>query len=282
MNSLNIIFVFALICFVKEEAESFTSGTFRRVINISNKNQDYCFSSLLKEGSINLHSSVQNIRDDDDWKGEVVAGGTMRGVNIQQVEDSVTEFIIRVDGVEADLGNFSRAIFQQLLTDAKQQKFQGFRPGTIPPQLYKTYRAFAMDECARETVLEAMQQKNIRPFTNAREEIIIEQISIPSPPIVSKKVKKKKKYSNKKLKKSEVRNSIDDDVREPTAKAVGSEDEVLTEEASTQQWKSAETMDGAIKMGWSPGQSFSFVATNVKGQNVLSDNETKGANPLGI
>mmetsp|Transcript_44961 Transcript_44961/g.50409 ORF Transcript_44961/g.50409 Transcript_44961/m.50409 type:complete len:269 (-) Transcript_44961:199-1005(-) len=265
MKALNLIFVFAWICYVKKEAESFTSGAYRRETNISNKNQDYCFSSL--------HSSVQNIRDDDDWKGEVVAGGSMRGVNIKQVEDSVTEFVIGVDGVEADLGNFSRAIFQQLLTDAKQQKFQGFRPGSIPPQLTSTYRAFAMDECARETVLEAMQQQNIRPFTNSREEIIIEQVSIPPPPVVSKKKKKKKKYINKK---------VNDDVHEPATKAVGSQDEMLTEEASTPQWQSAETMDGAIKMGWSPGQSFSFVATNVKGQNVLSDSETQGANPLGM
>lgn len=51
-----------------------------------------------------------------------------------------------------------------------------------------------MDECARETVLEAMEQNNIRPFTDARDELLIEKVSIP-PPI--KKGKKKKKKSNR-------------------------------------------------------------------------------------
>lgn len=52
-----------------------------------------------------------------------------------------------------------------------------------------------MDECARETVLEAMEQNNIRPFTDARDELLIEKVSIP-PPI--KKGKKKKKSKRRK------------------------------------------------------------------------------------
>ena len=73
--------------------------------------------------------------------------------------------------------------------------FQGFRPGTIPPHLTPTYIAFAMDECAREATLEAMEQNNIRPFENARADFAFESISIPPP---KKKAKKKKKKSKEK------------------------------------------------------------------------------------
>ncbi|MGK3755368.1 MAG: hypothetical protein ACI8RD_007677 [Bacillariaceae sp.] len=268
-------------CSVVEEVESFTSGVFRTVINQNNNLLSSSSSSLQKSSPIILHSSVQNFRDDDEWKGEVTTGGTMRGCTVQQVQDSVTEFTIRIDGVEADLGRFSKAIFTQMITDAKQQRFQGFRPGTIPPQLYKTYRAFAMDECARETVLEAMQQNNIRPFTNAREGILIEQVSIPPPPPPPQAKKKKKKYPKKKKKNDDevLSNNIDAD--DNNNESMTSEDEVvLTDEPpSTPQWQSFDTMDDAIKAGWAPGQSFSFVAKNVKGQNVLSD--TSGAKPLG-
>lgn len=271
---LNFIYVaFALTCGVIEEVESF-----RTVIN---QNNNPLSSSLQKSSPIILHSSVQKFREDDEWKGEVTTGGTMRGCTVQQVQDSVTEFTIRIDGVEADLGRFSKAIFTKMITDAKQERFQGFRPGTIPPQLYKTYRAFSMDECARETVLEAMQQNNIRPFTNAREEILIEQVSIPPPPPPPQAKKKKKKYPKKKKKTDEVlSNNIDDDDTDDKNESTMSEDEVLTDEPpSTPQWQTFDTMDDAIKAGWAPGQSFSFVAKNVNGQNVLSD--TSGAKPLG-
>lgn len=165
-----------------------------------------------------------------------------------------------VYSVEADLGRFSEAIFKKITSDAKQQRFQGFRPGTIPPHLQPTYRAFAMDECARETVLEAMQQNNIRPFTDARSEFLIESVSIP-PSI--KKGKKKKKGGRKKKK---------EDVEIP-------EDPVPVEEPK---WTTYETMKEAIDNGWQPGQSFSFVAKNVKGQKVLGESDVKGAKPIGL
>lgn len=74
-------------------------------------------------------------------------------------------------------------------------RFQGFRPGTIPPHLTPTYIAFAMDECAREATLEAMAQNNIRPFEDSRVDFAFESISIPPP---KRKGKKKKKKSKKK------------------------------------------------------------------------------------
>ena len=86
---------------------------------------------------------------------------------MQKVDGVATEWIIQVDGKDADLGKFSKAIYRKCTADAKQQSFQGFRSGTIPPHLLGTYAAFTMDECAREAILEAMQQNNIRPFDDA-------------------------------------------------------------------------------------------------------------------
>ncbi len=136
-------------------------------------------------------------------------------------------------------------MYKKLTADAKKQRFQGFRPGTIPPQLLGTYKAFAMDEVCRETTLEAMQQNNIRPFHGSREEM--EFISFSIPPVASRT---KKKVSGKKTK-GEVDATRDDDA--------GFE---------LPSWKSFDTMKEAIDAGWQPGQSFSFVSRKVKGQKV--------------
>jgi hypothetical protein len=64
--------------------------------------------------------------------------------------NSLFSLFISKNRVQADLGKFSEAIYKKITSDAKQQQFQGFRPGTIPPHLQPTYRTFAMDECARE------------------------------------------------------------------------------------------------------------------------------------
>lgn len=194
------------------------------------------------------------------WKGDVVSNtpdGKITGCTLQQVDGSVTNWIITIDGVEADLGRFSDAIYKKLIADAKRQRFQGFRPGTIPPHLEPTYRAFTMDECARETVLEAMQQNNIRPFEDARMEMKVEQIRIPPPAMKKGKKSKKRKTAGP----AEPEADLDD---------------------AQPEWLSFETMKEAIDSGWRPGQSFSFVATNVKGQRVKDDSETAGATPLGL
>ena len=101
-----------------------------------------------------------------------------------------------------------------------------------------------MNEVALEATLEAMQQNNIRPFESCRENILIENISIPP-----KKQKKKKKKRKKK---------------------VANTTEVLEEEIDTPPpaWQQFDTMQQALKGGWEPGQSFSFVAKNCKGQKV--------------
>ena len=206
--------------------------------------------------------------EENEWKGDVVsnaAGGTIQGSSLQLVDGTTTEWIITIDGVQADLGRFSEAIYKKIIGDAKQQRFQGFRPGTIPPHLEPTYRAFAMDECARETVLEAMQQNDIRPFDSARSDMALDTFCIP-PPV--RKGRKKKKGGRK---------------ARAAAEAAAQEAGSSGEQASSpeeRQWLTFETMKEAIDGGWEPGQSFSFIARNVKGQKVK--NAEAGATPLGV
>jgi len=178
-----------------------------------------------------------------------------KGCSIEPVPGSLTTFTIRVDGQEADLGAFSAAIYKKIIQDAKQERFQGFRPGTIPPHLEPTYRAFSMDECAREATLEAMEQNNIRPFENARSDFEIEQISITPPP-----VKKAKKKSGRKALSKAVVDEADNTVAQVPA------------------WLTFENMKGAIDAGWKPGQNFSFVVKNVRGQQLK---DGRGATSIG-
>mmetsp|Transcript_11526 Transcript_11526/g.13940 ORF Transcript_11526/g.13940 Transcript_11526/m.13940 type:complete len:182 (+) Transcript_11526:268-813(+) len=157
------------------------------------------------------------------------------------------------------------------MMDAKQQRFQGFRPGTIPPHIEPTYRAFAMDEVAREATLEAMEQNGMRPFENARDDFTIVDVSIP--PLATKKKKKKKKNKKKKNKK----NKDEEVVPEVVAEAV--EEEAVVEEVP--QWRSFETMKEAIDAGWKPGQSFSFRAKDVKGQQLKEQGKVDPTTALG-
>lgn len=185
---------------------------------------------------------------EEQWTGEVVSDddGRIRGCTITPVKDKETEFIIQIDGNEADLGNFGKVVYQKITSDAKRESFKGYRPGTIPPHLLGTYRSFAMDEVAREATLEAMQQNNIRPFDSARQELLIEQVSIPP------KLKKKKKGKGGRKKQKQ--------------KAIDIEQE--EEEDAPVPWETFDTMQEALKAGWEPGQSFSFVATNCRGQQI--------------
>ena len=195
--------------------------------------------------------------------------------------------------VEADLGKFSATIYKKITADAKKERFQGFRPGTIPPHILPTYVAFAMDECAREATLEAMEQNNVTPFENARSELEFDTVSIPPP---TKKGKKKRK----KVKKKGAENI--------EADGAPLKPEVVEEPA----WLTFETMEKAINAGWKvrsksstwlefqqtkchkflnsrlrlfcqkynfqPGQSFSFVAHDCRGQLVK---DGSGATPIG-
>jgi hypothetical protein len=233
-------------------------------------------------------STNNNDSNNGSWNGEVTSnpGGRIQGCSIQLAEGgSKTEWIIKIDGVQADLGRFSDAIYKKITNDAKRERFQGFRPGTIPPHLEPTYRAFAMDECARETVLEAMQQNNIRPFENARLEMKLEQFETPPPPIRQQRSKKKKKTSNKK--KGSAVNDTNDDI--PAESGVAAEEAVVAVPPAADDdtsppfasWICYESMKEAIDAGWKPGQSFSFVAVNVKGQQVKDASVTEGARPLG-
>jgi hypothetical protein len=82
-----------------------------------------------------------------------------------------------------------------------------------------------MDECARETVMEAMEQNNVRPFSDARTEFLIESVSIP--PVIRKGKKKKSKRRK------------DADVEE--------EEAPVMEEPK---WTTYDTMKEAISAGW--------------------------------
>mmetsp|Transcript_33654 Transcript_33654/g.60593 ORF Transcript_33654/g.60593 Transcript_33654/m.60593 type:complete len:229 (-) Transcript_33654:123-809(-) len=188
--------------------------------------------------------AVSALRAEKQWTGEVVTDedGRIKGCTVTPVSD--TEFTIEIDGNSADLGSFSNVVYRKITSDAKRQQFQGFRPGTLPPNLIPAYRTFAMDEVAREAVLEALQQNDIRPFASAREEMLIEQVSIPPKP----KKKKKKKGGRKKNAKAEPQVEVEDDT--PVS------------------WETFDTMKEALNAGWEPGQSFSFVAKNCKGQKL--------------
>jgi hypothetical protein len=164
--------------------------------------------------------------------------------------------------VEADLGKFSEAVYKKITSDVKKQRFQGFRPGTIPPHLVVTYKAFAMDEVCRETTLEAMEQNNIRPFDGCREGLKFESFSIP--PVTLKK----QNQSSAKKKKKQVLIDESETLRGDIVSRV--------EDLS---WKSYPTMKEAIEAGWQPGQSFSFLAKNVRGQKVANSGAPM-TNPL--
>jgi hypothetical protein len=98
----------------------------------------------------------------DAWNGNVVSNdptGRIQGCQLTRVGESCTDWEVTIDGEEADLAKFSEAVYKKITSDAKQQRFQGFRPGTIPPHLTPTYIAFAMDEVAREATLEALGER---------------------------------------------------------------------------------------------------------------------------
>jgi len=133
--------------------------------------------------------------------------------------------------------------------DAKQQQFQGFRPGTIPPFLDVTYRLFAMDEVAREATSEALEQNDLRAFEGSREGLTFDTISYIRPKPKKKKKKKKKKKSG----------TVDgNNSKDPEVEKADDQDNILT----------FESMKEAVEAGWQPGQSFSFVARNVKAQEI--------------
>ena len=216
-------------------------------------------------------SALTTASNDSDgaWNGEVVSNdpkGRIQGCQLTRVGESLTDWEVTIDGEEADLGRFSEAIFKKITSDAKQQRFQGFRPGTIPPHLTPTYVAFAMDECAREATLEALEQNGVRPFENARNEFTFDNISIPPPK------KKKKKGKKKKTKKAKT-----DFTATAASDAVGPSQV----EEETPAWLSFDSMKAAIDAGWRPGQSFSFVARQVKGQQLKDQGDVSRATSVG-
>ena len=183
--------------------------------------------ATLRMSSESSASDSNSDSSSSSWTGEVVSNtenGSIRGCKLEKISGSATDWVVTIDGVEADLAKFSDAIYRKITSDAKQQKFQGFRPGTIPPHLVKTYVAFAMDECAREATLEAMEQNGVRPFEDARMNFEFDTITIP--PVLKKK--KKKKGGRKKGVNPDEKKEIEEEV----------------------QWTTYDNMKDAIDAGW--------------------------------
>merc|ERR1740124_1724653 len=66
--------------------------------------------------------------------------------------------------------------------------------------------------------------------------------------------------------------------RKQSPKSVEADAVVVAEEES--KWVTVDTLKEAINAGWKPGQIFSFIATNVKGQKLL-DQSVVGAKAIG-
>lgn len=202
-------------------------------------------SAFTPASSVRRHGDA--LAAENEWAGEVVPGGDrIQGCRIEKV--GMTEWVVHIDGVEADLAGFSTAIYKKLMADAKQQRFQGFRPGTIPPHIEPTYRAFCMDECARETALEALEQNGVKPFERCRAEMEIDSVSIPPPP-----ARKRKKKSKKRRKQEEETPQDQQQQQQPE---------------EVPEWRTFPSMKEAISGGWKPGQSFSFRASKAHGQKL--------------
>ena len=100
-----------------------------------------------------------------------------------------------------------------------------------------------MDECARETVLEAMQQNNISPFTDARNEFVIENCCIPPPNKKGDRRKKKKGGRKAKAK---------------AAEAAAAAEEAPVAAESAPRWLQFDTMKEAIDAGWEVSRVLNF------------------------
>jgi hypothetical protein len=108
-----------------------------------------------------------------------------------------------------------------------------------------------------------LEQNGVRPFENARSEFTFDNISIPPP-------KKKKKGKKKKSKKTDSVAATTGDTLAPPQ---------VEEETPT--WLTFDSMKAAIDAGWRPGQSFSFVAKQVKGQQLKDQGDVSRASPVG-
>ncbi|GMI02306.1 hypothetical protein TrLO_g7406 [Triparma laevis f. longispina] len=224
--------LFALLVFGCTSAFAPSSRTTARVVNIH--------ATILRDAI----TEVANGEPLDSKSSSSTVTSLLRGCQISRPDpdNKPTDYEISIDGVEADLGRFSEQMYRKCTTDAKRQNFQGFRPGTIPPHLLNTYKTFAMDETGRETIMEAMTQNKVSPFERTREEIAFTSVSFVPP--LSKKKKKKKKTSPAE--------NADPVVAPPPIPL------------------SFDSMDNAVKGGWSPGIPFSFTSS-CKGQPIGMD-----------
>jgi hypothetical protein len=74
-----------------------------------------------------LSTTRDEIPASAEWKGEVVSNtpdGVIQGCVIEPKEGSLTEWTITIDGIEADLGRFSEAVYKKVVSDAKRERFR--------------------------------------------------------------------------------------------------------------------------------------------------------------
>ena len=55
-------------------------------------------SFVVPNTRVNKIAVAATLPGDEGWQGEVVSGGTIRGCSIQQAGESITEWIIKIDG----------------------------------------------------------------------------------------------------------------------------------------------------------------------------------------
>lgn len=188
MKRIRPQFLILAILLLPEESAAFSPSACRTLTNMNRK----------PDSTSSLFLSI------DQGQETLAASGSLQGCFLTPLGDDElpTEWKVRVEE-EADLGRFSASIYKTIIEDAKRQRFQGFRPGTIPPHIEPTYRALCMDEVAREVVLEALQQHQVTPFSGAREAMKIEEVRF-LPPEKRRKKSNKKRNNTKKGKKPRV------------------------------------------------------------------------------
>ena len=74
-------------------------------------------ASSVKSSSDNAPPQQQQQQPPSEaWTGTVVPGdGRMHGCTLQNVAGSLTEWIVTIDGVDADLGKFSDVVYKKLI-----------------------------------------------------------------------------------------------------------------------------------------------------------------------
>lgn len=160
-----------------------------------------------------------------------------------------SRYDINIDGKQADIGKFSRAIYKNIAKQAREsnQQIKGFRPGTIPPHLISRYRSYCMEQTARETIREGFDQRGYEVVDLAEGEEDFRWAGV-SFVLAEKKKKSKKRKKNNAADGSDT-SSDESNAPPPPPPPIECAD-----------------FDDAVSRGWEPGLDYSFSAEFVKVQ----------------